>query len=90
MSIPKLCRATAGVLVACIVFTASIPGCDSNPNLTEYNEHTPPGAPPDVPNESVSQRRARTLRVAKPSRGKGAGTSPAAADKGAANQPKSQ
>ena len=51
MSNPKSYWAKAGLLVACLVFTASIPGCDSNPNLAEYNEHTPPGLPPDVPNE---------------------------------------
>jgi hypothetical protein len=69
-----------------MVVAAGISGCDSNPNLAEYNEHTPPGAPPDVPNESVSARRSRTLRVAKPSRGGKAG----AAEKGEANQPKNQ
>ncbi len=84
MSNPKSYWAKAGLLVACLVFTASIPGCDSNPNLAEYNEHTPPGLPPDVPNESVAQRRSRTLRTPTPAQGKGAKSKPAA------NQPKSK
>ena len=44
--------------------TLLVAGCGSgNPNETEFLNSAPPGKPPENPNETVSQRRARTLRT---------------------------
>jgi hypothetical protein len=62
------------LLLFSVVVTGSFAGCEpGNPNAAEYFEHTPPGKPPENPNESTSERRSRTLRVGKPTKGVGAG-----------------
>jgi hypothetical protein len=44
--------------------TLSQAGCGSgNPNETEFLNSAPPGKPPENPDETVSQRRQRTLRT---------------------------
>ncbi len=51
-------------LAGCMMLTAGLAGCEpGNPNAAEYYKHTPPGKPPENPNETVSQRRSRTLKV---------------------------
>lgn len=58
--------AKALLLLSSMVFTGGLAGCEpGNPNAAEYYAHTPPGKPPENPNESNSARRARTQRVAK-------------------------
>jgi hypothetical protein len=66
MSILRSHWARAHLLVGTMVLAASLAGCEpGNPNEAEYLEHTPPGKPPENPDETASERRARTLRVPK-------------------------
>lgn len=81
MSMNRTRRLRALCLAGSMVLTASLAGCEpGNPNAAEYYEHTPPGKPPENPNESNSQRRSRTLKV---------GGKQAAAAKGADGKKKS-
>ena len=50
----------------------------SNPNEDEFLKSAPPGQPSEFPNETVAQRKARTLGPTKPVKGGGAQTSPPA------------
>ena len=60
MSMNRTRRLRALCLAGSMVLTASLAGCEpGNPNAAEYYEHTPPGKPPENPNESNSQRRSR-------------------------------
>jgi hypothetical protein len=66
MSILRSRRSLALLLAGSMALTASLAGCEpGNPNEAEYFKHTPPGKPPENPDESNSARRARTQRVAK-------------------------
>jgi hypothetical protein len=66
MSILRSRRALVLLLAGSMVLTASLAGCEpGNPNADEYYKHTPPGKPPENPNESNSARRSRTQRVTK-------------------------
>jgi hypothetical protein len=40
-------------------------GCSSNPNEVEFAKSAPPGVPSEFPNESVAQRKSRTLGPSK-------------------------
>jgi len=40
-------------------------GCSGNPNEDEFLKSAPPGAPSEFPNETVAQRKARTLGPSK-------------------------
>ena len=49
-----------------MALATNIAGCGSgNPNEKEYFAHTPPGVPPENPNETNAERRARTRNVPK-------------------------
>ena len=66
MSILKSPRAKTLLLTGSLILTSNLVGCGSgNPNEKEYFAHTPPGKPPENPNESNSERRARTRNVPK-------------------------
>jgi hypothetical protein len=66
MSILKSPRAKALLLTGSLILTSNLVGCGSgNPNEKEYFAHTPPGKPPENPDESNSARRARTRNVPK-------------------------
>ena len=66
MSILKSPRPRALLLFGSLILTSNLVGCGSgNPNEKEYFAHTPPGKPPENPNESNSERRARTRNVPK-------------------------
>lgn len=62
MSTTRLRLTVCACLLAwCCGLTLGLAGCGSgNPNEAEFP--APPGKPPDDPNETVSQRRSRTLR----------------------------
>ena len=75
MSMIRTRRLRVLCLAGSMVLTAGLAGCEpGNPNAAEYFEHTPPGKPPENPNETVSQRRSRTLKVGgkQPAAAKGA------------------
>jgi hypothetical protein len=51
------------LLALCCGLALALASCgSSNPNEAEFLNSAPPGKPPENPNETVSQRRSRTLR----------------------------
>jgi hypothetical protein len=71
MSIKRSHCAKTLVLAGGMMLTLVV-GCSTNPNEDEFLKSAPPGAPSEFPNESVAQRKARTLGPSKPVKGGGA------------------
>ncbi|MGP0067412.1 MAG: hypothetical protein ACLQGP_27930 [Isosphaeraceae bacterium] len=66
MSILKSPRAKILLLLASLILPSNLVGCGSgNTNEKEFLSSAPPGKPPENPDETVSERRARTRLVSK-------------------------
>jgi hypothetical protein len=76
---PRVLRTLATLSVLTLVATA--PGCFQQDNNAEFLRNAPPGKPSEFPDETVSQRRARTRSA--PPLGKKDAKRAAAAEKAA-------